>query len=438
MRDRPRLAVGRQWLPFVGGKLGLAKGLSYLSVDPEDLDLHQVFPTTTSLGRLLGETEEFEPRAGGAGLGLEDATNRAMGELLERYAALAYDGVGRIVASHRALRSRGHRPVRFRTLTLFRRQQLLSQGFPFTEFTRDTPVGWFEGTSLVDGSAIYVPGQLVSLRYVPGADEVSSCFYSTSSGCALGTSVAGALIAGLLECIERDAIMIRWYARLAPPKLDMDPADLLGRPLRIQSQGLQIRFHDLTVDGQVPVVGVTCIERTGRPCFFMLGTAAGLGTSAAARKALIEAGQGRPFVKFLANIGGAPLASELFNDFNRNIRFHADPANAQYTEWFSENTRSSTRYLPDVRAAPDPDKLLGVLLDRCVSIGITPIAFDMTTPEMADHGLFACRVFVPELVPLCVPFAPFLGHPRLEEFVTAARRDGSAACIPSWVPHPFA
>ena len=63
----------------------------------------------------------------------------------------------------------------------------------------------------------------------------------------------------------------------------------------------------MTVDGDVPVVGVTCIERTGRPCFFILGTAAALDhISRAARKALVEAGQGRPYLKFLANLGGAP------------------------------------------------------------------------------------------------------------------------------------
>jgi Putative peptidoglycan binding domain/N-acetylmuramidase len=34
-----------------------------------------------------------------------------------------------------------------------------------------------------------------------------------------------------------------------------------------KGDALEIRFYDMTVDGEVPVVGVTCIERTGRPCF---------------------------------------------------------------------------------------------------------------------------------------------------------------------------
>jgi ribosomal protein S12 methylthiotransferase accessory factor len=436
MRGRSIPAIPPQWLPFIGRKLGLAKSLSSLSADPEDFELHHVFPTTTSIGELLGDKRHFEPRAGGTGIRLEDAVDRAMGELLERYASLAYEGTGRTVSSFRALANRNYRSVPFETLALFSREQL-TPGFPYAEFTEDTVVTWFEGTDLTNGSPIYVPGQLISLGYVPGAHEVAACFYSTSSGCALATSVEGALLAGLLECIERDAVMIRWYARLAPPMLDIDPADLLGRPLGLQNRGLQIQYHDLTVDGEVPVVGVTCIERTGRPSFFILSAAAALDTSSAARKALIEAGQGRPFVKFLANLGEVLHEGDVFDNFDSNVRFFAEPRNAQYAEWFLQNTSLSARPFPPSQNPDGPLALFNVLLDRCLTMGWTPIAFDMTTPELRDQGLFACRVLVPELVPLCVPSAPFLGHPRLARFIAASRREGSATPVPAWVPHPF-
>jgi hypothetical protein len=61
----------------------------------------------------------------------------------------------------------------------------------------------------------------------------------------------------------------------------------------------------------------------------------------------------------------------------------------------------------------------------------------MTTPELLDSGFFVCRVFVPELVPLCVPFAPFLGHARLAMYIAEAERDGLAVSVPAWIPHPF-
>ena len=167
-------------------------------------------------------------------------------------------------------------------------------------------------------------------------------------------------------------------------------------------------------------------------------TAAGLDTRAAAKKALLEAGQGRPFVKLLAELGGARGEGDVFDDFDANVRFFAEPANAGYVEWVAQNTARSERYFPAIDTARGPGAMLGLLLDRCAGMGLTPIAFDLTTPELRDHGLFACRVFVPELVPLCVPSAPFFGHPRLARSIAEAGRTGLSAALPAWLPHPFA
>ena len=437
MRARRAAPILPQWLPFIGERLGFVKRLSALSIDPDDFDLHHVFPATTSLGRLVDETTEFEPRAGGAGVGLNEAVNRAMGELLERYSAFAFESIGAVVSSYRQMERNNLRVVPIEFLKPFSQNQTDTPGFPFTQFTEDSPIAWLEGVNLASGSPTYVPGQLISLRYAPGPDEVSSCFYTTSSGCALSTSVEGALVSGLLECIERDAVMIRWYARLAPPILNFDAAELLGKPLRLQTKGLEIRFHDMTVDGEVPIVGVTCIERSGRPCCFLLSAAAAPDTVAAARKALNEAGQGRPFIKLLANQEQAPPPSHIFNDFDSNLRFFGELSNLRYADWFLQNSSISTRRFPALPKTQNPVDLCRLLLDRCTTMGITPIAFDLTTPELRDHGLFVCRVFVPELVPLCIPFAPFLGHGRLANYIDKTQREGSAASIPEWVPHPF-
>ena len=437
MRTRRRASILPQWLPFIGERLGFVRRLSTMSIDPEDFDLHHVFPATTSLGRLAGHTSEFEPRAGGAGVDLNEAVNSAMGELLERYSAFACRSIGKVVSTYREMERDRLKTVPFELLTQFSRRQLQTPGFPFTEFTVDTRIAWLRGVNLTTGSPSYVPSQLISLGYAPEPDEISSCFYTTSSGCALGTSAEGALVSGLLECIERDSVMVRWYARIAPPILDFDPSQLLGRRLRLQTKGLEICFHDMTVDGEVPVVGVTCLERSGRPCCFLLSAAAAIDTVAAARKALIEAGQGRPFIKILANQEEAPTASCTFNDFDSNLRFFAEPSNAQYADWFLQNRRLSTRRFAAVPDSKNTIDLCDLLLKRCSNMGITPVAFDLTTPELRDHGLFVCRVFVPELVQVCVPFAPFLGHPRLANYIDEAQRNGLAASIPEWVPHPF-
>jgi ribosomal protein S12 methylthiotransferase accessory factor len=435
MTARSKYEIPRQWLPFVGSKLGLAKRLYSLATDPDDADLHHVFPAMSDIGRLLTHPNAVDARAGGAGATSEEAANCAMGELVERYAAFAYDGAGRLVLSYAELMARGHRSAPFELLQPFDDEQYRSPGFPYAAFTPETRVGWLEGTNLLDGRPTYLPGQMVALGYRRAPEETAPCLYPTSSGSALATSVEGAVAKGLLEAIERDAIMVRWYARLPPPRLDLDAADLFDRSIVGGARNLEITFHDLTVDGDIPVVCVTCIERTGRPCYFVLGAAAALDISSAARKAFVEAGQSRPFVKTMMAIEQVPAGDLVFDDFEANLRFHAAAANARFVEWFVADRTLSTRRFPRTAHLRTASKSLACLLNRCADATLTPIAFDMTTPEIRDAGLFACRVIVPELVPLCVPSAPFLGHPRLADFI--GRYKPANGGIPDWVPHPF-
>ena len=390
-KGRSKYGLPKQWLPFIGPKLGVAKAVYSLAIDPDDLAVHQVFPATTSLSRLLNYQGDINPRAGGAGTTLLGATNCAMGELLERYASFAQDGRDRIVLTYRELIERGHRPVAFDKLPQFSDQQYRSKTFPYERFSRETRVGWLAGTNLLDGLLTYVPGQLATLGYRRRPDEIARCFYPTSSGCAVAASAEEALLKGLLETIERDAFMIWWYAGMAPPRLALDAAKVFGELLGLHKQKLEISFHDLTIDGDIPVVGVTCFERTGRQCFFIISAAAALDVSVAARKALVEAGQGRPFVKSLVGTSNAPDKYSSFEDFDLNVRFYAEPLNADYVEWFAENKSVSARTFAMRNDHTYLDSLT-YLLDYCASKAFTPIAFDLTTPEMLDAGLVACRI----------------------------------------------
>jgi ribosomal protein S12 methylthiotransferase accessory factor len=423
--------VPAQWLPFLGPKLGLAKALYDLAIDPDDFDVHHVFPALTKIDRLLCHEHDLDPRAGGAGVSLEEATNRTMGELLERYAFFAYDGPADRALSYQELVERGDSLPPFEFFSLFSNEQTRSHNFPYAPFSTSAKTAWVRGTNLLDGRLVMVPGQIVSLNYFHAADE-TPYFYPTSSGCAVARTVEEAALKGLLELIERDAVMIRWYARLPPPALPFDAPELPHSALR-QCRHLEVRFLDLTVDGEVSVVGVACIERTGRPCFLIFSAASALDPAAAARKALIEAAQGRPFIKSLSASLEAPAPDALFADFESNLRFYAEPSNARYFEWFLQNEQMSSRAFNSAPPPTEPLTLLADLLERCARMNVTPIAFDITTPEMRDCGFFACRIVAPELVPLCVPSAPFLGHPRLSAYSVSA----SKSAIPAWIPHPF-
>jgi ribosomal protein S12 methylthiotransferase accessory factor len=245
-----------------------------------------------------------------------------------------------------------------------------------------------------------------------------------------------ALAKAILETIERDAVMIRWYARLPPPALDIDPRSVLPQS-PAPGDKLNVRLYDLTVDGDVSVIGAICIERTGRPCFFILSAAAALDAFAAARKALLEVGQGRPFIKNMIRKEAPPERETLFADFESNLRFYAEPSNARYVEWFGSNSALSHRTLRTNATERRPRQNLSDVLKCCSKMGLGPIAFDITTPEMIDTGLFGCKVVVPELVPLCLPSMPPLAHPRLARFIESSSPRAGVPSPLDAIPHPF-
>ncbi|MEV6031967.1 YcaO-like family protein [Nonomuraea sp. NPDC052116] len=86
------------------------------------------------------------------------------------------------------------------------------EGFAFRPFTEDAVWDWVWGYSFGRRAPILVPESL-AYYYVRGRER--PFLFEISNGCALGGSMAEALLYGLLETVERDAFLMTWYGRLA-------------------------------------------------------------------------------------------------------------------------------------------------------------------------------------------------------------------------------
>jgi bacteriocin biosynthesis cyclodehydratase domain-containing protein len=146
----------------------------------------------------------------------------------------------------------------------------------------DEATGWVEATSLVSGDHRFVPAGYVYLGYDP------QHFATDTNGCAASDTVEGAVVTGLLESIERDAVALWWYNRARRPEVNLENV----RSRRIEAvwnaaQGCGKRVHvlDLTTDFGVPVcVAVAAGETPG----IAIGCAAHPDTERAVWKALAE------------------------------------------------------------------------------------------------------------------------------------------------------
>jgi bacteriocin biosynthesis cyclodehydratase domain-containing protein len=108
-----------------------------------------------------------------------------------------------------------------------------------------------------------------------------------SNGCAAGRTKADALLRGLLELIERDAVAIWWYNRLPRPAVRPDLSAVVEGRTLLQHRKRTLEVLDLTTDTGIPAaVAVSCRVDTGDQ--ILLGFGADLSVERAAEKAVEE------------------------------------------------------------------------------------------------------------------------------------------------------
>jgi ribosomal protein S12 methylthiotransferase accessory factor len=362
---------------------------------------------------------------GGKGVGLQQPILSALGEIAERLlAVLHFEAVADELefSTYELLLRKGHRALGPEDLPLFAPEQCSAPAFPFVPYRSNTPLRWIEARDLLSGDPLFVPAQLVLLYYkrAPGEALIG---YPTSGGLAFHADRRLAILHGLYEFIERDAVNVRWFCRLPPPRVDIDLPDFLVNHLKMQCARISTPFIEgpsvylNTLDLPIPVFTVTAID-TSRGSYAFLGSGgAGSGRTRALEQALFELGQTRAVLKSYnptdtKNIQSTSCTSEM-NEFLDGAVYFGYESNLPRLSW----------YLSDGGVVPWDD-VPGLSFNDVVeeyqaalswshAAGLTPIVMDFDSA--CWPGVFVTRVLVPQLTMACVPAHPYLGHPRYYE-----------------------
>lgn len=155
-------------------------------------------------------------------------------------------------------------------------------------YTPETPTTWVWGWSTRERRRVLVPEHVA---YWHAARAPERFLYESSNGCAVGGTLAEAVLYGLFEVVERDAFLLAWYSRTRLRLIEgADDPDLLHLTDLLVERGLTLRLFDLTSDLGIPTVlaTVTAPEeavREGRAPALSLAT----GTHLDPRRALMAA-----------------------------------------------------------------------------------------------------------------------------------------------------
>lgn len=221
------------------------------------LDSLPEFPRTASAGLSSYTLGNYDPRNTGqigSGKGLDDVSAHisALGEAIERYSAARYNLNNLTYASISQLTGDYIDPE---TLVLYSQKQYNSLNFPFTKWKRKQKIHWTKGTWLGTDTATWVPALTTYFNFSCPIDEQFS--QVSSNGLAAGQHHQDAAMRATYELIERDAMMLTWYAQLPCQRLSIDSHyhgkmrimidDLIAKGIALEVYLLDVGLHVPTV-----------------------------------------------------------------------------------------------------------------------------------------------------------------------------------------------
>lgn len=348
-------------------------------------------------------------RSNSSGKGRTDAQARtsALCEALERFSGVYRGEETRVRSSYAAL---GDAAVDPRACMLFSEQQYrerdkwLARNSRFQvvplPFRPDDPIDWTPVWSMTGQRVRYLPSSYLFYNY-PSPPEQFYC-WADSNGAAAGSSLEDAILQGLFELVERDAVCLWWYNRVQRPAVDLDAFDdgyISDMRAFYHQHGREFWVLDLTSDLPIPAFVAISRRVSGPTEDIMLGFGAHLDPATALNRALTELNQ---FIPALLNV--APDGRTIY------VMGEGDALN-----WWQRATVQTEPYLlPSVSRGPSVPKgaaserhvvteMLQHVIQLLSSRGFEVMVLDQTR---ADVGLPVVKTIVPGLRHFWARFAP--------------------------------
>ena len=288
------------------------------------------------------------------------------------------------------------------------------------------PLRWVRGWSLTRGREVFVPAVLVYLK-LPVRSPSERFINMVSTGTAAHSDLREAVLGGLLEVVERDAIALTWLQRLRLPEVVVDP-DALGPEAaeyhRVgTSTELTVHLRDATTDYGIPILYAVQTSEVDTELAQVVAATCDLDPQRALAKIHRELVSLRIALRSHAR---SPRAKEVTGQDMTVVGgalADAAPSMRHVFDFLLEGPRPARRLAdvgrPELRSTSEPsagsaaDPLARVVsaLERA---GSEAVVVDITTDEARQVGMHVVKALVPEAVPLSFSHhARYLATPRL-------------------------
>lgn len=355
--------------------------------------------------------------AGGSGLVPDSAVVRAFMEGVERHCMLSPRSSG-VTSASADLDRPFIPPDRF---YLYSDEQYDREEFPYARYDPTDEHRWVSVTDIQTRREVYVPEEFS--QYVPSDEHETSLVESNSNGFAAHFSRPKAILGGLSELLERDAVMCQWYDRT--PTNHVRPETLSGGPSavveEIEDRGYDVRIADVTRFSKFPCYAVTLLSRErDDPPFFICAGGCSLDPTEALESAVFEAFNGL-VVSQDGGVGTVESASDV-RSAEDHLHFYQRPDRLDYLAPFTEPGG------PVDFEMADADCTLDAAIAALDDLDVRVLFRDVTPEYLSERGVSVVRTLSPDLVPITFGY----GHERLERPTHSVTDNRTAS-----VPHPF-
>ena len=286
------------------------------------------------------------------------------------------------------------------------------------------PLRWVRGWSLTRGREVFVPAVLVYLK-LPVRSPSERFINMVSTGTAAHSDLREAVLGGLLEVVERDAIALTWLQRLRLPEVVVDP-DALGPEAaeyhRVgTSTELTVHLRDATTDYGIPILYAVQTSEVDTELAQVVAATCDLDPQRALAKIHRELVSLRIALRSHAR---SPRAKEVTGQDMTVVGgalADAAPSMRHVFDFLLEGPRPSRRLTdmgrPEFRGIRESsDDSLDRVVSALERVGSEAVVVDLTTDEARQVGMHVVKTLVPEAVPLSFSHhARYLATPRLYE-----------------------
>ncbi|MEL7662707.1 MAG: YcaO-related McrA-glycine thioamidation protein [Methanosarcina mazei] len=244
---------------------------------------------------------------------------------------------------------------------------------------------WVGAYDLLNKEEVFVSANAVYHPYdSPG--QCQKLFLSNTNGLASGNVLEEAILHGLLEVIERDAISTAQFTRDLGKEIVLTEEDgyLYELSRKFKDSGIDLKIWLVPTDTGIPtIIAATDDVKLKDPALLVMGAGSHLKPEIAVARAITEAAQSR-----VVQIQGAREDTDR-EGFIRSVGY--DRMKRLNWFWFEEGEKISLSEVQDI-SKRSPAENIGVILEKLKGLTEKVLVVDLSREEVAVPVV---RVIIP-------------------------------------------